>query len=592
LGPIECRIGMVLKRYFWLVCTAALILAYAVMSFSLRPGLALFAFGDITPFVLLCIATMVMLANAISNRGQVRVFWSLMAAGCVMWAVDLAVWILYEVVRRQEIPDPFIGDIVLFLHVVPFMAAVALRPQRPPEQHKLYSGTLNLLMLLVWWVLLYAFIVFPDEYVVMNVAVYSRNSDRLYLLENLVLLAVLSALVSTSSGAWKKIYANLLIASAIYTGGSWTMDAAIARGQYHTGSIYDIPFVTSICWLVWTGLLARDLKLAYQTTPAPNQRWQSLGPRSAMLAILSLPVMGFWAWFGDAGPQRLRQFRILITLAASLVLGCFVFIRQYLLDRELMRLLEESSQSVENLQRLHTQLVQKEKLASLGQLVAGAAHEINNPLAAILGYSDLLETKAALGSDQISMVQKIGQQARRTRDLVAGLLSFAQQTPGEKKLLDMGSLLSRALQMELLRLESRGIRVECKIAADLPRIWGNSHQLFQCSLAIIGNAMDALAEVGGGTLSLSARREGDDLLVEFSDSGTGIREPQRVFDPFYTTKPIGKGTGLGLSATYGVVQDHQGQITCQNRPQGGAVFILRFPAATKGAGGDALAARA
>jgi signal transduction histidine kinase len=582
---------MALKRYFWLG-TAALILTYAVVSFSLRPGFALCAFGDITPFLLLCIASGVMVGNAISNRGQVRVFWSLMAVGCVMWALDLAVWILYEVLRRQEIPDPFVGDIVLFLHVVPFMAAVALRPHRPPAEHKLYSGTLNLLMLLVWWVLLYAFIVFPDEYVVINVAVYSRNSDRLYLLENLVLLAILGVLVSTSSGAWKRIYRNLLIANGIYTVGSWAMDAAIARNQYHSGSIYDIPFVTSICWLVWTGLLARDLKPTYQTTLAPSQRWRSFAPRSAMLAILSLPVMGFWAWFGDAGPPRLRQFRILITLAASLVLGCFVFIRQYLLDRELMRLLEESSQSVESLQRLHTQLVQKEKLASLGQLVAGAAHEINNPLAAILGYSDLLENNPALKSDQIGMIQKIGQQARRTRDLVAGLLSFAQQTPGEKKLLDLGSLLNRALQMELIRLESRGIRVDSQIAADLPRIWGNSNQLFQCTLAIISNAMDALEEVGGGTLTLCARREGDDAVVEFSDSGAGIREPQRVFDPFYTTKPIGKGTGLGLSAAYGVVQDHRGQITCQNRPQGGALFVLRFPAAAKSAAHGALAAKA
>jgi hypothetical protein len=123
------------------------------------------------------------------------------------------------------------------------------------------------------------------------------------------------------------------------------MDAAIARGQYHTGSIYDIPFITSICWLVWTGLLARDLKPEYQITPPLNKRWRSFAPRSAMLAILSLPVMGFWAWFGYAGAPHLRQFRILITLAASLVLGCFVFIRQYLLDRELMRLLEESSES-------------------------------------------------------------------------------------------------------------------------------------------------------------------------------------------------------------------------------------------------------
>jgi signal transduction histidine kinase len=246
-----------------------------------------------------------------------------------------------------------------------------------------------------------------------------------------------------------------------------------------------------------------------------------------------------------------------------------------------VRLLEESRRSLDNLQRLQAQLVQREKLASLGQLVAGAAHEINNPLAAILGYSELLATNGALQAKQVTMAQKIGQQARRTRELVSGLLSFAQQSPGEKTLLDIGSVLQRAVQMELLRLESKKIRVESSIAPGLPRIWGNTNQLFQCCLEIIGNAMDALEEVSGGTFLASARREGDEVVLEFSDSGPGIREAQRVFDPFYTTKPIGKGTGLGLSATYGVVQDHQGQITCHNRPEGGAVFVMRFRVAAQ-----------
>ena len=141
-----------------------------------------------------------------------------------------------------------------------------------------------------------------------------------------------------------------------------------------------------------------------------------------------------------------------------LVLGLFVFLRQYLMDRELVRLLEESRLSLENLKRLQTELVQREKLASLAQLVSGAAHEINNPLAAILGYSELLTSDPALATDQVNMARKIGQQARRTRELVSSLLSFAQQSPGEKTLLDMGSLLQRALQMKMLRIDNKNIR--------------------------------------------------------------------------------------------------------------------------------------
>jgi signal transduction histidine kinase len=124
--------------------------------------------------------------------------------------------------------------------------------------------------------------------------------------------------------------------------------------------------------------------------------------------------------------------------------------------------------------------------------------------------------------------------------------------------------------------------VKLAIDKNAPRVHGNANQLFQGFVEIIENAMDALEEVGGGTLEISSQCHGSEIVLKFSDSGPGIRDPQRVFDPFYTTKPIGKGTGLGLSAVYGVVQDHGGQITCQNQPEGGALFLVRLPAMVEG----------
>jgi two-component system, NtrC family, sensor kinase len=124
------------------------------------------------------------------------------------------------------------------------------------------------------------------------------------------------------------------------------------------------------------------------------------------------------------------------------------------------------------------------------------------------------------------------------------------------------------------------IQTEIFIEPHLPSVWGDGHQLFQAFVQIVENAADALEEAGGGVLRVNARLHGKDIAIEFSDTGPGLKEPHRVFDPFYTTKPIGKGTGLGLSAVYGVVQDHRGQITCQNKPGGGALFVLRLPAST------------
>jgi C4-dicarboxylate-specific signal transduction histidine kinase len=143
-------------------------------------------------------------------------------------------------------------------------------------------------------------------------------------------------------------------------------------------------------------------------------------------------------------------------------------------------------------------------------------------------------------------------------------------------------------------LESRRpagkIQVRLSIDKDFPRVIANANQLFQALVEIIENGMDALEESGGGSLEIAATTQGADLVLQFSDNGPGIREPHRVFDPFYTTKPIGKGTGLGLSAAYGVIQDHGGQITCRNKPEGGAEFTIRLPVSAEPAAQSAGAA--
>ncbi len=566
-------------KHWRMAGTAGLILTYAVVSLSLPAGAPQKFIGDFTPFLLLLAASAIMVRNAISTRGQTRLFWALLAIGCVLWMGNAALWFFYEVLRHRDVPEPFVGDVILFIHVVPFMAAVALRPHRPVGQQKLYFSTLNFVLLLVWWVFLYAFVVFPDEYVSLNVSVYSRSYDLLYLLEDIALLVALAALALSARGAWKRIYWNLFVALSLYTISSETINAAISAGRYHTGSLYDVPFIASLCWLVAAVVLAWQLQPQFEVETVAEQRWMSFAPRLARLAILSLPAMGYWAWFYDTAPLKLRYFRLLVTLVAMLVLGLFVFVRQYLLDHELMRLLAESRRALDNLQRLQTQVVQKEKLASLGQLVAGAAHEINAPLDAILQNAGVLVSHESLEASQVSMTKKIAEQARRAQELVSGLLSFARQSPGEKSLVEVGQVVHRALQMKLLHLENHKIKVETSVPDGLPSIWGNANQLIQCCLEIIDNALDALEGTPGATFYVNARHEGEEVVLEFADSGPGLREPQRVFDPFYTTKPIGKGTGLGLSATYGVVQDHQGQISCQNRTEGGAIFTIRLSVA-------------
>jgi two-component system NtrC family sensor kinase len=256
-----------------------------------------------------------------------------------------------------------------------------------------------------------------------------------------------------------------------------------------------------------------------------------------------------------------------------------VFLRQHLADKERLRLLAQSEQSIENLQRLQTQLVQSEKLISLGQLAAGAAHEINNPLTAILGYSDLLADDQTIPEKSRTVATKIREQARRTKTLVQNLLSFARQVPAERTLLDLNTVVSNAVQLRALDLRSGTTKVELQLESVLPGVRGDGNQLLQVFFNIINNAIDAMESAhGGGTLTVKTTRDRAWAVVLFSDTGPGIKEPHRVFDPFYTTKPVGKGTGLGLSICFGIIQEHAGRILCYNRQEGGAVFRVELPA--------------
>jgi signal transduction histidine kinase len=535
------------------------------------------AMGDLVPLLAITAAFILSTRNALDSRGHTRLFWSLMAAGMAMWGSNAACWTWFEVLVRKPLPHPFQGDIVLFLHIVPIMAAVSIRPHQADEREGVLPSTLNVLILLVWWLVVYAFFVFPEEYLAINIPVYNLRWDFLYFIEGAILIAVSASAFFTTAGPWRELYRNIFIASVLYTFAAEAMHAAVMRGTYKTGGIYDLPVLAAVLWFLWVPIAGRYCLRDTEMMPSRTRASRPIAPHLAKLALFSLPLMGYWALFLSHDQPYLRHVRFAMTMGGVAVLAFFVFLKQHLLDQRLLHLLNHSRKSFDNLQRLQGRVIQQAKLASLGELIALAAGELEYPLAAILSSSERMAASSNLSREQLSNAQKIGQQARRTRELVGDLLSFAQQTPGEKSPLELKPLLQRAVQMEGFKLERKTISLTVESEDPLPRVLGNANQLLQAFLQIVENAVDALQEIGGGRLQVSLWREGNEVVVQFADSGPGLRDPERVFDPFYTTKPVGKGTGLGLSATYGVIQDHRGQITCYNRPEGGAAFEIRLP---------------
>lgn len=564
----------------WISIAAGLVCLQVVASLFLREGFPLTALSDITQLVLLLAGTVALLLNALATRGRVRLFWALMTLGVAFWMSYQCLWMYFEVLLRKEFPNPFGGDVILFLHIVPMTAALAVQPHVQTNQRTTRLGTLDFAFLLVWWLYLYLFTVIPWQYVRPYEPSYDHNLNILYLTEKIVFLAGLGILWFRGQGSWKIIYANWFGAGLTYSLSSYLINWVIAQGGYHTGSLYDVPLVISMAWITVIGMLALRSPGKQQPAPASGSYgvWVM---RLGMVAIFSLPLFAMWSLFDAGIPQRVRTFRLVLTLSSMLVMGALVFFKQHLLDRELLQLLIASQESFDNLKRVQAQLVQSEKLASLGQLVGGAAHELNNPLAAMMGYAELLGS-TELSSEQRSLMQKFEQQVRRTRTLVSSLLSFAKQVPAEKTLVDISALLQTAVKLCLPQSRGPNVQVHTDIASELPRVLGDSNQLLQVCLHITNNALHALTETGG-TLTVTAGVQDTKVVLEFSDNGPGMEEPDRVFDPFYTTRPVGQGPGLGLSVCYGIIQEHNGKITCGNRPEGGASFRIELPAAADSA---------
>src|ERR1700674_3641962 len=234
---------------------------------------------------------------------------------------------------------------------------------------------------------------------------------------------------------------------------------------------------------------------------------------------------------------------------------------------------------------LQANLAHSEKMATLGRLVSGVAHEVNNPLAAILGFTDLLLENPEVPVSAREDLQIILQETQRTKDIVQDLLSFARQRPVQRELVQVNSVLRQTIKLRSYDFASHGVEVVEDFQEALAPALGDSQQLQQVFLNILNNAYDAVQEAGQrGRITIQTRRENDVIEVAISDNGTGISDPQRIFDPFYTTKQAGKGTGLGLSICYGIVRAHGGEIQCWNNEGGaGSTFVVRIPVATEAA---------
>jgi signal transduction histidine kinase len=529
----------------------------------------------------LAIALVFMVRNVLRGSGERRAFWALMSAGTALWFIGQSAWVYYENILGTQMPD-FSGiDIVFFMHVVPLIAAASVQPhaERTKENIRFHLGSFDFAMLILFWIFLYAFAVFPYQYVQPDFSIYGPHFNILYSIENFVLILSFGALWLGTGRQWRTIYRQLCVAATIYMVASTIANYAIDRKVYVSGSIYDVPLTIAMCCFAYAAVRALEEQPQSEAPLLTSQQQFYWHSALAAAAMMMMPLMAVWAMSNIHPNPSIQRFRLFFTLFATVGMMVLFFIKQALLDRRLIALLQESRRAYEEQQALQGHLLHAEKLAAIGRLVAGAAHEINNPLTAIVGYSDLLAANEQLDNQHRDFAEKILQQARRTKTLVQNLLTFAKQTPLERRAVNINAIVGHALHLHELDFAGKNVQIICRMQADLPAVVGDENQLLQVFLHIMNNGVDAMLEhSGGGTLIVSTDVVNGRVQWTCSDTGPGIADPNRIFDPFFTTKPVGKGTGLGLSASYGIIRDHRGDISCQNRPEGGATFAISLPA--------------
>ena len=335
------------SRHHWRLWAALIVFLtlgqFAATVFVPR-SFSLTLINDVIEFLLILSATLVFLVNARVSPTQTRLFWMLLAACWGVTLVAQVMWMYFDLVLRKEVPNLFAGDILIFLSNIPFLAALLLQPHLDPVKGHKSKGTVDFLLLLLWWLYLYLFFVIPWQYVVIDEAKDGSNFNRLNGLLDIVLLLTLGFLCRRSFGRWKSFYAIGFGAQLLLTASSYVTNVAIDKHVYYPGSWYDVPYSVGLASFSFVGLFAFTLARA----PTASKQSKASVPvtKLGMLAVLSLPVMGVWTVLSWTTPSPVTQFRELVTLGTILLMAFLVFVKQQQLRLDLAKanqVLQEAS---------------------------------------------------------------------------------------------------------------------------------------------------------------------------------------------------------------------------------------------------------
>lgn len=335
---LRSSLGIGLRFSSWPIALIGIVVIKAVLSLAVTPGSFLFDYSGISYFLLLFLATCFAIHNGIENKLGTRPFWLFLGIAYGIWALDQWIFLYYELGLHIAVPDNSIADPLLFLHIVPLMAAVATFPHRNVSDRKVYLAIFNSFLLLFFWSFLYGYTVFPYQYLFSNAAhpSYALRFDILYLVENLALVLGVGSLTVRVQAPWKSIYLHLLGASTLYTLSSIVANLAIDSGGYVNGKLYGLGLTASVCWFAWIPLRAGQITEAEVRAIQPDRGQVSKAPSWATLVVLMISIPMVWELFHREENPGLRTLRLLVAIVAIGCLASAAYIKEHLLKRELV----------------------------------------------------------------------------------------------------------------------------------------------------------------------------------------------------------------------------------------------------------------
>ena len=566
------------------IAGTAFLLVYAAA--SAVTGQHVVALGDLAQLIPPLAYAGLTLWMARQCRGQVRVFWNLNAVHALMWATGQAVW-TYLDLFRSGVPVISPTDPLFFVSSIPIAAALYGRPERDRPRWLFDIVLLDLVLIALFSAFVYIYFVVTIAVTDGREDLYNNNLTQLLNARNL-LLALWATWVwrTAPSPVWRRmlgVYAGALAVTFI---GGIVYDAVDRVGSYAPGGIWDVAFMAPYVVMAIALAMAYEARLFEPEEEAPALSKLPMVSLIAITLLIAIPMIDEVARrLLDVSPAT-EQLRTRVALAMMIPFGIVVVVREFLSRKALIR-------AGQDLASTRQQLVQHEKLAAVGQLVSGVAHELNNPLQGVLGYAELMlaSKPASLEAEELRAIRD---NANRAAGIVRNLLTFAGRNTTARGWQQINRIVRDAITAREAQLQTAGVDLSLDAAERLPLVYVDHTRLEDVIVNLIQNAEAAIAsrrdgktlsrgvpERARGEIRITTRMqsEPDRIFVEVWDNGSGLKDEDltRVFDPFFTTREVGQGTGLGLSVCYGIVREHGGQITARNAEVGGAVFTIELP---------------